>query len=243
MLTAALVAAAWASPEAPPPGVAARWIAAAFDPAWNVEHRATIFAAILLLLLLAGVGLPLPEDVPLTLTGFTVAQQTHGHFVAGHFLIAFCLVLLPILGGDMIAYGLGRRLGLGLGHRVIFFRHVLTPARLARVQDWFARYGSFAVFLGRQVAGVRFVTFFTAGAMRMPLPTFVAFDFLGCTVSVPIWLTLGALASRYGEGWLHQAMTTASHTILVVVVMLLGLLLLAGRLKRRRAESRADLSD
>lgn len=241
MLTPALVAASWASPEAPPPGVLASWIAAAFDPAWNVEHRATIFAAILLLLLLAGVGLPLPEDVPLTLTGFTVAQQAHGHFAAGHFLVAFCLVLLPILGGDLVAYGLGRRLGLGLGHRVIVFRRVLTPARLARVQDWFARYGSFAVFLGRQVAGVRFVTFFTAGAMRMPLPAFVAFDFLGCTVSVPIWFTLGALASRYGEVWMHRAMTTASHTILVVVLVLLSSLLIASQIRKRRAESRASL--
>jgi membrane protein DedA with SNARE-associated domain len=243
VLTVAIVAAAWASPHSVAPDVAARWLAAAFDPAWNVEHRTTIFAVILLLLLLAGVGLPLPEDIPLTLAGFTVAQQTPGHFSPSHFLIAFSLVVIPILGGDLIAYGLGRRFGLGLGHRIIVFRRILTPPRLARVQDWFTRYGSFAVFLGRQVAGVRFVTFFTAGAMRMPLPTFIAFDLLGCTVSIPIWFTLGALASRYGEGWMHEAMNTASRTIFVAVVVLLTLLVLAGWIKKRRRESKVDLSD
>ncbi len=238
MLMAAMADAALASSEVAQPGVAERWIGAAFDPAWNVEHRATIFGAIVLLLLLAGVGLPLPEDIPLTLTGFTVAQQTNGQFVPGHFLMAFLVVLAPILGGDLIAYWLGRRFGLGLGHRIAFFRRVITPPRLARVQAWFTRYGSFAVFLGRQVAGVRFVTFFTAGAMRMPVPTFIAFDVLGCTVSVPIWFTLGALASVYGEGWLRQAMSTASHTILAVVVALLMLLVLMTWLRKRRADSK-----
>jgi membrane protein DedA with SNARE-associated domain len=234
----ALVLSQWsqASPE-----TATHFLAVAFDPAWNVEHRFSIFAAIMLLLLLAGVGLPLPEDIPLTLAGFTVSQQTHGHFAPGYFLAAFTLVLIPILAGDLVAYGLGRRFGLGLGQRALF-RRVLTPPRLARVQDWFTRYGSFAVFLGRQVAGVRFVTFFTAGAMRMPVPKFLAFDLLGCTVSVPIWFTLGALTSRYGERWLHHAMNTASHTVLLAVLTLAALLMLVVKLKRR-ARNAAKLSD
>jgi len=224
------------------PGTAKQIISLAFDPAWNVEHRFTIFAAIMLLLLLAGVGLPLPEDIPLTLAGFTVSQQTHGQFAPGHFLGAFALVVVPIIAGDLVAYGLGRRFGLGLGQRLALFRRILTPPRLVRVQDWFTRYGSFAVFLGRQVAGVRFVTFFTAGAMRMPLPKFVAFDLLGCTVSVPIWFTLGALASRYGERWLHHAMNTASHTVLLAVLTLAALLTLVVSLKRR-ARNAAKISD
>jgi membrane protein DedA with SNARE-associated domain len=224
------------------PETATRWLAIAFDPAWNVEHRFTIFGAIMLLLLLAGVGLPLPEDIPLTLAGFTVSQQAHGQFIPGYFLGAFALVVVPILAGDLVAYGLGRRFGLSLGQRIVLFRRILTPARLARVQDWFIRYGSFAVFLGRQVAGVRFVTFFTAGAMRMPLPKFVAFDLLGCTVSVPIWFTLGALTSRYGERWLQQAMNTASHTVLLAVLALAALFAIFVRFKRR-ARNAAKISD
>ena len=224
------------------PGVVENVLAVAFDPAWNVEHRFTIFASLMLLLLLAGVGLPLPEDIPLTLAGFTISHQTQGQFVPGYFLAAFALVVVPIIFGDLIAYAMGRRFGLGLGQRIVLFRRLLTPVRLLRVQAWFTRYGAFAVFLGRQVAGVRFVTFFTAGAMRMPVPKFVAFDLLGCMVSVPIWFTLGALASRYGERWLHHAMNTASHTILLAVLAFAALLVLYVRLKRR-ARSAADLSD
>jgi len=239
--TTAIVQWAQASPS-PSPATVERLIAVAFDPAWNVEHRFTIFAVLLLLLLLAGVGLPLPEDIPLTIAGFTVSQQTHGQFVPGYFLGTFALVLVPILAGDLVAYSMGRRFGLSLGQRIVLLRRVLTPARLVRVQAWFARYGSFAVFLGRQVAGVRFVTFFTAGAMRMPVSSFVAFDLLGCTVSVPVWLTLGALASRYGERWMHHAMNTASHTILLGALAFAAILMLTIRIRRARNAKISDIS-
>jgi membrane protein DedA with SNARE-associated domain len=93
-----------------------------------------------------------------------------------------------------------------LRERVGFLKRLITEARLARVRRWFDSYGSFTIFMGRQLAGVRFVTFFTAGTMRVPLGRFVLFDFLGCLVSVPVWLTLGAFASRYGREWLEVAM-------------------------------------
>jgi hypothetical protein len=37
-------------------GPASQFIAIAFDPAWNVEHRFVIFAAIMGLLFLSGIG-------------------------------------------------------------------------------------------------------------------------------------------------------------------------------------------
>jgi membrane protein DedA with SNARE-associated domain len=221
-------------------GFAARLIAMAFDPAWNLEHRVVIFAAIMGLLFLSGVGLPLPEDIPLTLAGFTTIKQANDHFVFGHYLTTFVLVVIPILLGDLIAYGLGRRYGLGLLERVGIFRRALSPPRLARVQAWFDRYGAFAVFLGRQVAGVRFVTFFTAGSMRVPRPRFLLFDFLGCVVSVPVWLTLGTLASLYGEVWLHAAMSRASHTILLVAVLLIVVLAVVTKLRSGRDAGAAN---
>jgi membrane protein DedA with SNARE-associated domain len=200
------------------PGLGERVVSIVFDPTWNVEHRLTIWAVIVAVLFLSGVGLPLPEDIPLTLAGFTTIKQAHDSFVLGHYAATFVVVVVPILLGDIIAYSLGRRYGMGLRERVGLLRRALSDARLRRVQHWFDRYGAFAVFLGRQVAGVRFVTFFTAGSMRVPLPKFVSFDFLGCLVSVPVWLTLGFFASRYGEVWLQAAMHRASRTLLLAAL-------------------------
>ncbi len=220
-----------------------RFVAMAFDPTWNVDHRFAIFAAIVTLLFLSGVGLPVPEDIPLTLAGFTTIKQAHHHFKLERYFLTFVIVVVPILLGDLVAYGLGKKYGLELRDRIGFVRRVLTPTRLSRVQAWFDRFGAFAVFLGRQVAGVRFVTFFTAGSMRVSLVKFVAFDFLGCVVSVPIWLTLGTLASRYGEVWLHAAMTRASHLILLVVVVLMVALAVLTKVRNGRGTDRSSLDE
>jgi membrane protein DedA with SNARE-associated domain len=221
-------------------GFTERLISTVFDPAWNVEHRVLIGLFIVVVLFVSGVGLPLPEDIPLTLAGFTVIKQAGDVFIFSHYAVTFLVVVVPILGGDMIAYSLGRRYGLGLTERFHLLRRALTQARLARVQHWFDRYGAFAVFLGRQVAGVRFVTFFTAGSMRVPFPRFVFFDFLGCLVSVPVWLTLGTLASRYGEPWLRVAMHRVGNGILLIALALIILLVVVSRLRAARANASAS---
>ncbi len=181
-------------------------VSAAFDPVWNLEHQGLIWGGIFVVLFISGLGLPLPEDIPLSIAGFTTFKQSNDQFVFLHYLAAFLFVVIPILSGDLVAYHMGKKFGFGIRDRFKFLRTALSSRRIARVQHWFDKYGAFSVFMGRQVAGVRFVTFFTAGTMRVPLPKFVLFDFLGCMVSVPAWLTLGTLASSYGQRWLHVAM-------------------------------------
>jgi membrane protein DedA with SNARE-associated domain len=208
-------------------------VSAVFDPVWNAQNRVAIWAAIVMVLFLSGFGLPAPEDVPLTMSGFTTQIQNGDRFLLWPFAVAFCTVTVPILLGDLVAYGMGRRWGFAIRDRFWLLRGALTDARLVKVRGWFTRFGSITVFLGRQVAGVRFVTFFTAGVMRMPVWKFVFWDFMGCLVSVPVWLTLGALAARYGRPWLDSATRTVGSTFLVVVVALAAGLLLFARLRGR----------
>ena len=211
-------------------------VASLFDPAWNHEHGPAIWAIIVGALFASGLGLPLPEDIPLTLSGFTTAIRDEGHFVFAHYLTTFLIVVVPILTGDLCAYWLGRRFGLPLRHRFKLFRRAITKKRLRRVKSWFARYGSFTVFMGRQVAGVRFVTFFMAGTIRMSVWKFVLFDFLGCMVSVPVWLTLGYFAARHGREWLSVASSRTGMVFLSVVVVIVAVFV--WRLRRKaRAEA------
>jgi membrane protein DedA with SNARE-associated domain len=208
-------------------------VSAVFDPVWNAQNRVAIWATIVVVLFLSGFGLPAPEDLPLTLSGFTTQMQIGERSSVWPFVVAFGTVTVPILLGDLVAYGMGRRWGFAVRDRFRLLRGALTDARLEKVQGWFSRYGSFTVFLGRQVAGVRFVTFFTAGVMRMPVWKFVLWDFMGCLVSVPVWLTLGALAARYGREWLDAASRTVGSTFLVVVVALAAGLFLFAKLRGR----------
>ena len=208
-------------------------LGAVFNPAWNARNRLTIWLCIVLVLFLSGVGLPLPEDVPLMLSGFTRYKQSGDVFVWWHYVGTFFTVVIPILLGDLVAYGMGRRWGWAL-RRIRFFRRIITEKGMARVQNWYDHYGSFTVFLGRQVAGVRFLTFYTAGTMRMNLAKFVLWDFLGCMVSVPIWLTLGRFASEHGRVWMQAASTNVGRGFLGAVLVLALALFLWSKLKAKR---------
>ena len=237
-----------ATAETPPElGLWASMVASAFDPAWNVANRFTLWTMIVVVLFLSGIGFPLPEDVPLTLAGFTTYKQANDVFVFSHYVRTFLMGCTPILLGDILAYTLGKRFGLTLRERFRVIRYLVNDQRLARVENWFKHYGSFTVFLGRQVAGVRFVTFFTSGSMKVPLLHFVFFDFLGCLVSIPVWLTLGTLASRYGQVWLKAAMHKVSGIFIVVTLAaFVGLFLFAkirGQKKAKAAASSAPVSE
>lgn len=218
------------------------WVATFFDPDWNQTHRSAIWTTIVMVLFLAGLGFPVPEDVPLTISGFTTFKQSGDRFVWWQYVTTLALVIAPILAGDIVTYSIGRRWGFALPARVKLIGRLLPENRLARVQRWFDHYGNFTVFLGRQIAGVRFVTFFSAGAMRMPLVKFVVFDFLGCLVSVPIWLTIGTLAAIHGKEWLDVVSRKVGHGFLLggIAVFVLFYVVMKLRALRRARLAQAE---
>ena len=197
----------------------------------------------------SGIGAPLPEDIPLTLTGFLTFQSgffggdsgLHA-FSFPQFAFAFCYVTSAILVGDSCCWWLGKRYGLSIRERFKFFRKIVTDNRLERVRGWFDRFGGGTVFLGRQVAGVRFVTFFTAGTVRMPLSNFLIWDFLGSLVSVPIWLTLGALGSYYKSD-LELWISNTSTTMLIVIGALIVAAIIYFKFIRKKAKPATALQE
>lgn len=213
-----------------------------FNPEWNQEHATTIWPLILCVLVLTGVGLPTPEDIWLTLAGFSAYKQAGDRFVWYYFVLAFFGCTMANLIGDSAAWYMGRRWGFGIRDRFKFMRRALNEKRMRRVQGWFDNYGNWTVFLGRQLAGVRFVTFFSAGTMRMPWAKFLLFDFLGCFVSIPVWFVLGALAAIYGQEWLDKASKTAGGGLLAAAAVAIVIFLIVIKVRSaRRAKRDAEL--
>ena len=120
------------------------------------------------------------------------------------------LIYISIIAGDLIAYSMGRRFGKDIATWP-GLRRALSPERRARLERWFARYGNWAVFLGRMMAGVRFVTFVSAGIARMPVHRFVVFDSLASLVTVPAWIFLGYIIGTHFDRlmvWMSRINTT-----------------------------------
>src|SRR5437762_430594 len=121
------------------------------------------------LLFACGLGLPLPEDVPLIISGALIARgQMHLALAA---VCAWC----GIIGGDIVLYHLGKKFGLEIT-RVPFIGKHVTKSRIRRVEKLFESYGVGVVAVGRLFAGIRGAMVVAAGAIRYNFVTFIIAD-------------------------------------------------------------------
>jgi membrane protein DedA with SNARE-associated domain len=136
------------------------------------------------LLLLCGIGLPMPEDLVLVVAGM-LAQDDGRSWIP-----AALLMYIGVLGGDTIIFLLGRR----YGTKLLAWQgthHLFPPKKQARVQRLFDRHGSVILFIARFMPGLRAPIFSSAGAMNVSFVKFLVLDGVAALVSVPIFVWFG----------------------------------------------------
>ena len=173
---------------------------------------------------------PLPSEVFLPLAGFAAARGEMS------VLAAIMWTTLGSLAGALVLYGIGAALGRAR-LRMIIDRMPLVHLRdLDRAEEWFARHGAKAVFLGRMVPLVRSPISVPAGVERMPLPLFAALTAAGSL----IWNTAFVLAGyALGESWpLVEAYADIASKIVLAVLVLAVVAFVVTRLGRRGQHAR-----
>lgn len=156
---------------------------------WLVEtFSAYPYVGVAVVFLLCGLGFPLPEEIVLLFAGYVCYSDLADTRVMS--VVCVCAILV----GDLIPFALGRIYGPRL-LRIRLMRILVTPERLARFDRFFRRRGEFVVLISRFIAGIRVVSFFTAGTMKMSWTKFVLLDLAGI---VPIASLLVWLGDRYG---------------------------------------------
>jgi len=144
------------------------------------------YAAIFLIVILGNVGLPVPEETVLTVSGYLI---WHGRL---RLLPVLVVAISSAVIGDNAAYWLGRRYG-----RLVINRFIrIKPERVERMQAFVMRYGILAVFVARFVAGLRFMAGPLAGSTGLSPIRFFIGNLLGAAVYVPI-----AVAAGYGVAY------------------------------------------
>jgi membrane protein DedA with SNARE-associated domain len=185
------------------------------------------------LLFACGLGLPLPEDIPLLCAGFFISQGKM------HWVPAAIVAWAGIIGGDIALYHLGKRFGLEIT-RVRFVGKHVTPERILMAEKWFARHGVWVVAGGRMIAGVRGAMVVAAGAIRFNFLKFIIADGLAAIISGGLFLVLGWwLGNKLGsvdairlylkeyEHWVYGG-------ILIAIVVVAVVLVVVGRVRRGR---------
>jgi membrane-associated protein len=141
---------------------------------------------ILALIQLSGaIGAPVPDGVAGAVAGSLVAQGRMS-FIAASLVVVIASVL-----GDVIGYGIGRVIS-----RDVLERHGrwfgYTPARSARVQGLFTRWGLITVFITRTFASyLSPAANLLAGVSRLRFAKFVAAAVVGRALWTAAYLGLG----------------------------------------------------
>ncbi|MGD8453866.1 MAG: DedA family protein [Phycisphaerae bacterium] len=186
------------------------------------------YPVLLGILVVASLGLPIPEDIPLIAAGVLLYKYPGIASWTGTFGVA----LLGIMTGDLVLYTMGRWWGLGVvDHR--FVRWLITPRRLEQARRHFHRYGMWFCFFGRFFMGIRAVMCLTAGAMRFPYPRFFMADCAGALLSIPFFVYLGYwFADKIPL--LRRYLSDAQGLMLILVAVAVAAIMLWYRFRRGR---------
>ena len=168
--------------------------------AWVTQYG---YLAIFALLVFGIVGLPVPDETLLTITGILVSKGRLS------LPLAIGSALAGSLTGITISYLLGRKFGLPLIHR--YGRYLrITQEHVQKAHAWFARAGHWSLTFGYFIPGVRHVTAYAAGMSDLEPPQFALFAYSGGCLWVVSFIGLGCFL---GERW--EAVEKNIHHYLV----------------------------
>ncbi|MFG2472891.1 DedA family protein [Streptomyces canus] len=174
---------------------------------------------------------PLPSEVILPLTGFAAGQGVIS------LLSALFWTTLGSVVGAAVLYWIGVLFGRERMHAIWAKLPLVKASDLERTEEWFAKHGAKAVFLGRMVPIFRSLISVPAGLERMPLPTFL----LRTTLGSLIWNSVLVLAGYWlGDQWdlVETYVGIISNVVLVVVLAAVALYIVIRVRSRGSAQHR-----
>ena len=183
------------------------------------------YEAAFTVLLLCGLGLPLPEEVTLIGSGILLykgqVEFVHISVVCG----------LAILLGDSIPYWIGRRWG-PAALRLRWVSRVMHPERFAKLQQMFKDHGQWTTFGCRVLPGLRIPGYFVAGMMGMRYWRFILLDTAGVLITVPVSIYIGKLLGGQMDE-LHKTMKNF-HLLLGFLVIVAVIFAISWKIRAKR---------
>ena len=139
------------------------------------------------------------------------------------------LVILSVICGVMgssICYVLGRRFG-KQGINKLISKMPKSKKAFEKSEEFFEKFGNFAVMIARIIPLCRTYISFIAGAFKQPYGDFVLFSVIGITIWNTILITLGFFL---GDNWgIVSQMYSKYKVIIVGFVVLVIFIVLAKR--------------
>ncbi|MBU8887590.1 DedA family protein [Bacillus sp. FJAT-27001] len=142
------------------------------------------YIAIFLMLTLGIIGLPIPDEVMMTLVGY------FAHLNVLNYGLSILISFIGALLGMIISYFIGRKAGRPFINK--FGKWVgLKEKRMEKVDRWMKKYGPYTIILGYFIPGIRHVTCYFSGIGRMEFKIYLCFAAIGAFLWCFIFITIG----------------------------------------------------
>ena len=149
------------------------------------------YVAIVAVLLLTGLGLPLPEEVAVIAAGMAAAAGQLDPWLA-----AGCCIVGILLGDGYSTWRADA--SAATCHAVAWWTRMVTPERELKMERLILRHGLKVLFFGRFLIGLRAPIYLTAGVLHMPPRRFLLIDTISTVVVAGSFFLLSFV---YGAPW------------------------------------------
>lgn len=189
-----------------------------------IDSKLGLYGVLLILMILGGVGLPMPEEVVLLLGGYL----TYLEFI--DFWPTILVLIIGIIIGDSAAYFLGRFIGDKFLPKISRYKQVATL--LGKTGKYFDKYGDKIVLFSRPLVGIRSAVLLLAGYHRVNFAKFLLFDII---TTIPWTILLVFLSHYLGTGL--NLITEAKEVKRTIYLLLGGVIIFYAAIKFVRQNS------
>jgi len=179
------------------------------------ENWLYVHGAVFLSLILGGFGAPIPEDIPLLLSGLAASKGVVS--LRGIFLTCYFGVVLA----DQLVYLMGYFFGPGLldlAKRSKFFPGI-NEDKVENIREGLRKRRFLYIFLGRHLFPLRSATFLTAGAVRVPFLEFLISDAFAALISVGAMVGIGYWLGEILSPEVIEQLTSKIHFYVTLAVI------------------------
>jgi membrane protein DedA with SNARE-associated domain len=174
-------------------------------------------------LVAAGLGAPIPEELPVVGAGVWAALETTTETYGAYRFLILPVCILGVVISDVLLYTIGRK----FGTRILetrFFKRLMPPARREEIEKNFHIHGIKVLLFARFLPGIRSPIFIMAGVLKLPVKRFVIADGI---YAIPGVSLLFFLAWYFGDQFV-ELINSFEHGVSAYLKPMLILLVLLG---------------
>ena len=194
-------------------------------PFLETLYGAVGYAGVMLAMAIESAMVPLPSELILPFGGFLVSDPSQIEPITKAPWNFWIVVIVGTLGntlGSLVAYFIG-----AYGGRPFLERYgrylLIRPHEIEIADEFFRKYGSATVFIGRLLPIVRTFISFPAGVTRMPLGKFIAYSTAG---ALPWSIARVWAGEILGANWVEIREILKPFDILIAIAVVVGFVLL-----------------